>query len=288
MCRFVLYLGPPVTLSALLVEPSHSLINQSAHAREREEPLNGDGFGVAWYAPEIAPEPASFRSTSPAWNNANLTQLARVTRSGCILAHVRAATQGLAVADANCHPFTHRELAFMHNGNLGAFRMIRRRLLQSLSDEAFHAIGGSTDSEHVFALFIDRLRERARTGDAGEPEALAGALVDAVREVVALSREANPEARTYLNLAVANGRAAVACRYSTDPNRSDTLYYLQGDRYTCEAGRCGMAHSGEERGAVLIASERLTDEPEWRPIPVGHLVLVDGRGAAELRAWPED
>ena len=44
MCRFTLYLGPPVRLSTLLIEPSHSLIQQSFHAEERSEPLNGDGF----------------------------------------------------------------------------------------------------------------------------------------------------------------------------------------------------------------------------------------------------
>ena len=55
MCRFTLYLGPPVRLSTLLIEPSHSLIQQSFHAEERSEPLNGDGFGVGWYAPGITP-----------------------------------------------------------------------------------------------------------------------------------------------------------------------------------------------------------------------------------------
>ena len=48
MCRFTLYLGPPVRLSTLLTEPEHSLILQSFHAAERDEPLNGDGFGIGW------------------------------------------------------------------------------------------------------------------------------------------------------------------------------------------------------------------------------------------------
>ena len=39
MCRFTLYLGPPVRLSTLLTEPEHSLIRQSYQARERSEPL---------------------------------------------------------------------------------------------------------------------------------------------------------------------------------------------------------------------------------------------------------
>lgn len=39
---------PAIRLSSLLVDPSHSLIRQHAHSRERAEPLNG--FGVGWYA----------------------------------------------------------------------------------------------------------------------------------------------------------------------------------------------------------------------------------------------
>ncbi len=52
MCRLMLYLGPETRLSSLIVEPAHSLIRQSVHSQEREEPLNGDGFGIGWYASE--------------------------------------------------------------------------------------------------------------------------------------------------------------------------------------------------------------------------------------------
>src|ERR1044071_4844098 len=103
MCRFVLYHGTPITLASLVTEPGHSIIKQSIHASETEEPLNGDGFGVAWYVPELSQQPGVFRSVSPAWSNQNLLDLARVTRSRCVLAHVRAATSGLPVSETNCH-----------------------------------------------------------------------------------------------------------------------------------------------------------------------------------------
>ena len=48
MCRFLAYRGTPIKLDKLLYRPKNSLINQSFRAREREEPLNGDGFGVGW------------------------------------------------------------------------------------------------------------------------------------------------------------------------------------------------------------------------------------------------
>src|SRR5262245_10780170 len=213
MCRFTLYVGPPLQLSALVTEPTHSLIHQSYHSEERDEPLNGDGFGVAWYAPELTREPAVFRSVTPAWNNRNLLDLARVVRSPCILAHVRAATQATELSEANCHPFRHGPYAFMHNGDVGGFPSLRRALLARLSDEAFQSIRGSTDSEHVFALFQDRLREE-RQEDRGA--AMGAALRRTIREVVALVREHGGGAPSYLNLAVADGDAAVVSRFTTD------------------------------------------------------------------------
>jgi hypothetical protein len=49
MCRFAMYLGPTLTLDSLIMRPSNSIVHQSFHSHERSEPLNGDGFGVAWY-----------------------------------------------------------------------------------------------------------------------------------------------------------------------------------------------------------------------------------------------
>jgi len=69
MCRFVAYSGLPLLLADLLYVPSDSLILQSYHARERSEPLNGDGFGVGWYVPEIDDTPCVVRSITPAWSN---------------------------------------------------------------------------------------------------------------------------------------------------------------------------------------------------------------------------
>ncbi|HEU4420371.1 MAG TPA: class II glutamine amidotransferase, partial [Planctomycetota bacterium] len=75
MCRFTMYLGPTIRLSSLVVEPRHSIIDQSFHSKGQEEPLNGDGFGIAWYVPDVDSEPALFRSVTPAWNNTNLLEL---------------------------------------------------------------------------------------------------------------------------------------------------------------------------------------------------------------------
>ena len=267
MCRFVVYLGPPITLSSLITEPTHSLIHQSYHSRERTEPLNGDGFGVGWYVPPLSDRPAVFRSISPAWSNRSLRQLCRVTRSDCVFAHIRAASPGLPVIESNCHPFCWRDLAFMHNGRIAEFRRLKRTLQADLSDEAFHAIEGSTDSEHVFALLIDRVKAN---GD------LSRAIQATLGQVVGHLDAAGAAGVSQLNLAVTDGRRAVVTRFTTDPaGRAETLYLHEGRSYVCEDGVCRMIEPGEEGGAVLISSEALSDDPGWKPVPVNHMVIVE-------------
>ncbi len=276
MCRFVMYLGPPITLDQLVTRPENSLIHQSFESQEREEPLNGDGFGVAWYVHDVGPEPAVFRSISPAWSNHNLHELARVTRSPCVLAHVRAATSGLSVSELNCHPFTAGRFAFMHNGDVGGFRHIRRQLLAGLSDGAFHAIRGSTDSEHLFAMFLDRA-----AGHMGEPDpalALARALYRTIRDVIAVAPEP-----CYLNLAVSDGVHAAAARFTTDtPDAADSLYWHSGKRYVCEGDVCRMVEPEVGHGTVLISSEPLSGDPGWERVPVNHLVVVQADRTARV------
>jgi ergothioneine biosynthesis protein EgtC len=273
MCRFTFYKGKPLMLSALLTEPEHSLIHQSFHARERDEPLNGDGFGVAWYA-DGHEEPALFRSVTPAWSNQNLRELSRVTASHCVLAHVRAATQGLQVGEPNCHPFRRDRFAFMHNGDIGGFAAIRRPLLEKLSDDSFNAIRGTTDSEHFFALLCDEmLKTDAGAGSGG----MAGALNRTISTVLALVREHAPGEHIYLNAVVTDGHAAVACRYTTDePANADSLYTNRGRRYVCEGGVCRMLDPGEQNGsAVMVSSEPLSADGGWDAVPVNYLLRVE-------------
>ncbi len=157
MCRLAFYLGPKIAVSSLVTEPEHSIIHQSYHARGRSEPLNGDGFGVAWYQPEVQQQAAIFKEVQPAWSSINLQSLAPFAHSECILAHIRAAASGLAVGQLNCHPFSYGQYSFMHNGGVAGFLQTRRTLLSTLSDQAFQIIAGSTDSEVVFAMMMDRL-----------------------------------------------------------------------------------------------------------------------------------
>ena len=150
MCRFIAYLGtPPLRLSSLLEEPENSLIKQSKHAQESgKRGLNADGFGIAWYQKHLTPFPALFRSTSPAWSDVNLQNLATTTASSCFLGHIRAATVG-NVNLYNCHPFTYQQYSFVHNGTIRHFNIIRRAVLNLLDDDIFETISESVCPEIV-------------------------------------------------------------------------------------------------------------------------------------------
>lgn len=72
MCRFLIYKGNPILMSDMLLKAEQSLIPQSHHANEREEPRNGDGFGVGWYNHKVDAIPCVFTSIQPTWSNRNL------------------------------------------------------------------------------------------------------------------------------------------------------------------------------------------------------------------------
>ncbi|MFC9694474.1 ergothioneine biosynthesis protein EgtC [Kribbella sp. NPDC056951] len=65
MCRHLAYLGPPVPLAALVLDPQHSLYEQSwaPHDMRGGGTVNADGFGLAWYPDPTQPLPGSPSST---------------------------------------------------------------------------------------------------------------------------------------------------------------------------------------------------------------------------------
>jgi ergothioneine biosynthesis protein EgtC len=276
MCRFLSYAGAPILLADLLYRPVNSLIMQSHHAREREEPLNGDGFGVGWYVPEIDPGPCVQRSVTPAWSNHNLQNLAAKTRAAHLFAHVRAASPGMAVTETNVHPFSYDRFMWMHNGFVANFHQIKRQLRDSLKDEFYNMIQGTTDSEHVFALFLNSLRVAFSEMDAAE---MRRALVETIAHLNELARDAGITEASFYNFAVTDGRAMVISRYcSAEGIKGASLHYSRGTRFEClPDGICDMHSVAQDQAAssVIVASEMLTDDPDdWLDVPDNHTITV--------------
>jgi len=271
-------MGPEIGMGSLITEPTHSIIVQSYQSDEREEPLNGDGFGVAWYSSDEDTAPAVFKSVSPAWNNQNLLNLSSVIQSRCILAHVRAASSGLPVTRLNCHPFARGQLTFMHNGGIGEFKTVKRKLRRMLSDESYEQLQGTTDSETIFALFTDRYS--ALPGEASA-EKMATALLTTIESVEWLRGSAEHAGACSLNLAVTDGRSAVISRYSTEGTTPNSLHVHTGHRYTCSAGDAKLAPC--EEPTVLVASEPLTPDKSWYTVEPNHIVVVNESLEVDIR-----
>lgn len=275
MCRFVAYIGPPILADDLLYKPKFSLVTaQSLNAGEMSVTVNGDGFGIGWYAPQLDNEPCVFRSIKPAWSDGNLRQLARKISSPCVFAHVRAASPGLTVEEVNSHPFACGQLMFMHNGVLGGYKQIRRRLLRHLNDTAYDAIQGSTDSEHMFGLFLNHIKDPHGHVTCEEMVQAMGKMFE---DLSTLLIEADVRAHSYLNLAVTNGTSLIVVRYTTNPNvQPASLYYMHGREYHCRADGCVMEPTHSKPSAIVVASEPFTARrSDWMKVERNSMMVVD-------------
>jgi predicted glutamine amidotransferase len=272
MCRFLVYKGTDMLMADLLTRSTQSLIRQSYRAREREEPLNGDGFGIGWYA-DGDPIPCVITGVTPAWSNRNLHNLAEKLRTGMVFAHVRAASPGMPVTELNCHPFRHGELLWMHNGRVAQFTRIKRRLRDALSDPRYDFVQGTTDSEHAFAVFLDRYFEQD-----GPPTArrLEDAVRHTIERLVEWTRGAGVTDPSYYNFAVTDGRHIVASRFvDAEEQQPETLYFARGDRFAVQDGRYRMYPATRSPRAVIVASEPLTEHAEdWERVPRNHFVTI--------------
>lgn len=273
MCRFVCYKGPSILLADVLYRPKHSLILQSFKATERPEPLNGDGFGVGWYAREITATPCIFTSLTPAWSNQNLRQLSEHVKSPCFFAHVRAASPGMRVSEANCHPFQFGRYLWMHNGSIEGFTCIKRRLRASLPDDIYESIGGTTDSEHAFGVFLHLLGDREERTSAAE---LGQTLVRTIAQLEEWSAETGCAAPSYYNFAVTDGESIAAVRYVSDPRLEPaSLYYSLGGKYQVTGGMCEFIACPLPEKTVVIASERLNENPaDWVRVAPNHVLTL--------------
>ncbi len=272
MCRLMAYKGTPIVMDDLLYKPKNSLITQSSNAKEIEEPLNGDGFGIGWYAPEINNEPVTFVSVNPAWNNRNLRNLAPKIKTNCLLAHVRAATVG-DVSESNCHPFQYKNLLMAHNGGVEEFGKIKRHLRAPLSNELYNWIKGQTDSEHLFAYLLNHLFNNHK---AVTPETVVDSFEQMFRDVKDLMAKYDIKEEAYMNMAFTNGEFVVASRYVSDPKQEAlTLYHSEGSRFVVENGVTRLVAPKDNDGAVLVVSEKLSDDKDWTMIPANHFVIVE-------------
>ncbi|MFH1301938.1 MAG: class II glutamine amidotransferase [Planctomycetota bacterium] len=268
MCRWLAYSGPSVRLSALLTRPNHSLIDQSRHATQNVEAMNGDGFGVGWYGAD--PTPGVYRDTHPAWNDTNFLHLAEHIQSELFLAHVRAST-GTAVQNTNSHPFNYQNWLFQHNGSVPEFHSLKRQLLFDIDPGLFLSIEGSTDSEILFYLALT-------FGLRDDPPA---ALARMIGHVEHARQAAGIEAPLFFSACTTDGQRLWAVRYSS--NRQSRTLYHSSHLHALHAidGTYGTLPGD----AIIVVSEPLDDLTEnWQEVPESSLLTVE-KGSATVTAF---
>jgi predicted glutamine amidotransferase len=219
---------------------------------------NPDGWGIGWFErgkAKLFKEGISAKSIKSKY-----MQLSKRVRSKIIIAHVRKKTRA-PPTDQNSHPFRHENWLFAHNGVVDGSNL-RPKLEKRFRDE----IKGGTDSEVYFYWILQNIEKLGNVEQAVEV---------AVQEVV-------KKDHTGLNFLLTDGKSLYAFRYSKNP-RKHTLFRLH--RTPSEKGLFehqsaktkaflrSMSLRGEE--AVLISSERLTNEP-WSIITLGTLLSISG------------
>ena len=296
----------PILLSNLILSPQHSILTQSYDSRLRldtRRPHNGDGFGLGYYTPpSLGPDPCIFTSTIPAWNCINLSRLASKTTSSLIFAHVRATTEG-SLSDANCHPFSHGSLMWMHNGGIAGWRHVKRNLVLSIGERWFLGVEGNTDSEWSFALFLDCLEKAGYDPDDKEcvrngfgHAVLRKAMLHTIERINGFVAAIPPAQReedgldgcSLLNFAVADGHSVVCTKYvSSKTDEAASLYFSSGTdwKYTGVKGQYKMERRDKGADIVLIASEPLTFERGITMSHLSRLLLIADRTFFGLDNW---
>jgi predicted glutamine amidotransferase len=262
MCRlFGLHAGQQdVAATFWLIDAPDSLQAQSHR--------NPDGAGVGAFGPGGQPEVS--KQPIAAWEDAQFAAAAQDLRGTTFVAHVRYASTG-AHTMANTHPFEQDGRLFAHNGVVEGLGELDRRLADL---GAAGLVGGETDSERVFALITAETRRSG--GDVSAGLTTAVSWVAARLPVYAL------------NLVLITATDLWALRYPA----THELYVL--DRPA--GGRAGTegldvaSHRIHARSAhlahqpsVVIASERMDDDPGWRLLDPGELLHVSSTLEIESR-----
>ena len=240
MCRHLAYLGPPVTLRSVLIDPPHGLYTQAwAPRRQRYGTVNADGFGVGWYAPDD-PAPARYRRPVPIWGDESFADIARVTRASALLAAVRSATAGTDLSTAAVAPFASGPWLFSHNGVLDGWPRSASGLAATLPADSLLGLEARVDSALLWALVWHRLQNRLTPMTP----------VEALADTVWALRAAGLTGR--FNFLLTDGRVIAATA------AGDTLWY----------------RSGPAGSFVVVASEPGDDEPGWIEVPDGCVVAA--------------
>jgi predicted glutamine amidotransferase len=218
-----------------------------------------DGTGLGHFTADGTPR--IDKAPLAAYRDHAFAQEARQEESATFIAHVRFASTG-SLEIRNTHPFEQDGRLFAHNGVIEGLDKLDDHLAEDRS-----LVQGDTDSERFFALITRETRRH--DGDVTAGIRQAARWIAANLPVYAL------------NLILIAPKELWALRY---PDTHD-LYVLErpaggphGSRHLDHSGSHGRMriHSAHlaDHPAVVVASERMDDNPHWRQMEPGALLHV--------------
>jgi predicted glutamine amidotransferase len=244
----------PVNAAFWLLDAPDSLAAQS-----HREP---DGTGLGWFDENARPHVR--KQTIAAYQDAPFAREAQTICSRTFIAHIRFASTG-ALEEKNTHPFEHSGRLFAHNGVIEELELLDAHLGDALAQ-----VRGDTDSERFFALIT-----RETAAHDGDVEA---GIASACRWVAANLPLLS------INFILAEAGELWALRYPA----THELYILERKpgsalEHTSSLGSRISSEQGANRPLVVIASERLDEDPDWRLIDAGELLHVGEELAVHSR-----
>ena len=258
MCRLFGMSSAPARVRATfwLLEAPDSLAVQS-----RRDP---DGTGLGYFEPDGTP--VVHKAPIAAYRDREFAEEARTVESETFIVHLRYASTG-GLTSQNTHPFASHGRLFAHNGVIEGLDLLERHVGEGMAD-----VQGDTDSERFFAL-VNKETE-ARGGDMTAGLVAAASWIAANLPVFAL------------NVVLTTAEELWALRYP----ETHELFVLErpagGHHQTRHLDHSGRdrhlrVHSGDlcDQPSVIVASERLDENPAWRLLLPGELVHV----GADLR-----
>ena len=215
--------------------------------------LHGDGWGMAWYE---AAEPIIRKSPVRADSEPEYEKLCREPLGDLGLVHLRWATPGLGLNEANSHPFRYGQWVFAHNGAIHP----QGRLPEMLPPEWERRLGGTTDSERFFLLIMSRLARH--DGD------MTAAIAEAAADIDARFKPNSLNA-----ILLSPDKLYAISWYHADRVPEAKLRSCGYDQQEEIAAYFDLAYSAT--GSAIVVASSGWPQPGWTPLPNRHVLVAD-------------
>ena len=177
--------------------------------------------------------------------------------SHLLFAHIRGVKpfhENSFIHELNCHPFIYKNYMMMHNGFISGYRYVKPKLLSLLNERSLDVIKGNVDSEDIFALFINQIKDN-EINEYLSITKLYNYLISTIKIIISL----NNNISSSFNLALTDGKNIICTRYINSIDEEPPSLYIK-----------------QIKKQIYITSEPLyTEELDWKLIPKNTAILIN-------------